>query len=71
MWDELLDALLDESHNTYLVNTSREVSLRDTSSPSLEIVFPKSSCPLIFPHLIGQLDGVKKYLGLETPIHSL
>ena len=38
--DEFLDALLNESHNVDLVNTFEEVSLRDTSSPSLEIGFP-------------------------------
>ena len=68
VWVEFLDALSYESHNAYFVNTSEEVSLRDTSSPSLEIGFPNSSCSLSFPHLIGQIDGVTKYLSLETPI---
>ena len=70
VWDELLDALLDESHNVDLVNTSEGVSLRDTSSPSLEIGFANSSCSLDFSHVIGQLDGVIESLSLETPIQS-
>ena len=48
VWDEFLDALSNESHNVDLVNTSEEVSLRDTSSSSLEIGFPKSSCSFFF-----------------------
>ena len=70
VWDEFLDALLDKSHNEDLVNAAEGVSLRDTSSPSLEIGFPNSSCSLIFSHLIGQLNGVTESLSLETPIQS-
>ena len=49
----------------------RGVSLWDTSSPSLEIWVPNSSCSLVFSHLIVQLDGMTKYLSLETPKKSL
>ena len=52
VWDKFLDALLDESHNANLANTSEGDSLQDTSSPSLEIGFPNSSCSLSFSHLI-------------------
>ena len=31
VWDEFIDALSDESHNVDFINTSREVSLQDTS----------------------------------------
>lgn len=71
VWDEFLDGLSDESHNAYLVNTFEGVSLGDTSSPSLQIVFPNSSISLSLSHLIGILDGVVEYLSLETPIQSL
>ena len=67
MWDEFLDALLDEPHNEDLVNIFDEVPLRNTS---LEIGFPNSSCSLSFSYLIGQLDGVTKSLSLGTPIQS-
>ena len=61
VWNEFIDALLDESHIVDLVNTPEEVSLWDTSSPSLEIWFPKSSCSLGFSHLIGDLYGGDTY----------
>lgn len=70
VWDEFLDSLSDESHNSDFIITSEEVSFLDTSSPSLEIRFPNSSCSLSFSHLIGYLDGVTKSLSLETPIRD-
>ena len=60
-----MDALVDEPHNSDLVNTSEGISLRDTASPSLDIGFPKSSCSLGLSHLIGQLDVVKGTFELE------